>query len=61
MLPICAKCKNIRDDKGYWSQIERYISEHSDIQFTHSLCQECTKELYPDFAEKIIARREKKK
>jgi hypothetical protein len=41
LLPICARCKKIRDDKGYWSQIETYISQHSTAQFTHSLCPEC--------------------
>jgi sensor domain CHASE-containing protein len=48
LLPICANCKNIRDDKGYWSQIESYISEHSDAEFSHSVCPECVKQLYPD-------------
>ena len=61
MLPICAKCKNIRDDKGYWSQIESYLSEHSDIQFTHSLCHDCIKELYPDVAEKVLAPKDNNK
>jgi len=54
MLPICAKCKNIRDDKGYWKQLESYLSEHSDVQFTHSLCHDCVKELYPKLADKLI-------
>jgi len=53
MLPICAKCKNIRDDKGYWKQLESYLSEHSDVQFTHSLCHDCVKELYPKLADKL--------
>ena len=46
-LPICASCKNIRDDKGFWSQVEEYISAHSDVAFTHSICPECVKKLYP--------------
>ena len=46
LLPICAKCKNIRDEKGYWSQIESYISNHSDAQFSHGLCDKCSEELY---------------
>jgi len=50
-LPICSSCKNIRDDKGYWNQIESYISEHSDVQFSHSLCPECRKKLYPDLVD----------
>lgn len=40
-LPICASCKKIRDDKGFWTQIEQYIKEHSDAEFTHSVCPEC--------------------
>jgi hypothetical protein len=47
LLPICASCKRIRDDKGYWNLIETYIKEHSDAEFTHGLCPECTKALYP--------------
>jgi hypothetical protein len=49
MLPICTSCKKIRNDKGYWTQIEAYISEHSAAEFTHSLCPECAKEMYPEF------------
>jgi len=48
LIPICASCKKIRDDKGYWEQIEVYIRDHSDAQFSHSLCPGCVKELYPD-------------
>lgn len=48
MLPICAACKKIRDDKGYWNQIEQYVKEHSDAEFSHSLCPECVDKLYPD-------------
>ena len=47
MLPICASCKKIRDDKGYWNQIESYIRHHSEAEFTHSICPECSKKLYP--------------
>jgi hypothetical protein len=46
-LPICASCKKIRDDKGYWNQIESYIRDHSEAVFSHSICPECAKELYP--------------
>lgn len=46
LLPICAKCKKIRDDKGYWHQIEVYISEHSKAFFSHGLCDKCSEELY---------------
>ena len=51
-LPICTSCKKIRDDKGYWNQIESYISTHSDVKFSHSLCPECAKKLYPDLVDK---------
>ncbi len=47
MLPICASCKKIRDDKGYWNQIETYIGEHSEAEFSHGICPECVKKLYP--------------
>jgi CHASE3 domain sensor protein len=50
LLPICASCKKIRDDHGYWNQIETYIREHSEAQFTHGLCPECLARLYPDIA-----------
>ena len=47
-LPICASCKKIRDDEGYWNQIEAYIRDHSEVQFSHSICPDCAKILYPD-------------
>ena len=47
-LPICASCKKIRDDQGYWNQIEVYISEHSEAEFSHGICPECAQKLYPD-------------
>lgn len=50
-LPICASCKKIRDDKGYHNQIEQYIREHSDTEFSHSICPECVKKLYPDLVD----------
>lgn len=48
MLPICAACKKIRDDKGYWNQIETYLSKHSEAEFSHGICPECVKKLYSD-------------
>ncbi len=48
LLPICSHCKKIRDDKGYWNQIEGYIQSHSDAKFSHGICQECAKKHYPD-------------
>jgi PAS domain S-box-containing protein len=47
-LPICANCKNIRNDKGYWEHIEKYIHDRSDAVFSHSICPECVKKLYPN-------------
>ena len=53
MLPICASCKKIRNDKGYWEQIEHYIAERSETEFTHGLCPECAKRLYPELMKSI--------
>ncbi len=47
LLPICASCKKIRDDNGYWNQIESYLREHSEAEFSHGLCPECAQKLYP--------------
>ncbi len=52
MLPICASCKRIRDDDGYWNQIESYIRDHSDAEFSHSICPECAQRIYPEFYRK---------
>ena len=49
LLPICAGCKKIRDDKGYWNQIELYLREHSDAIMSHGICPECAEKYYPDF------------
>lgn len=48
LLPICANCKRIRDDEGYWHSVESYVSEHSDADFTHSICPDCARKLYPE-------------
>lgn len=48
MLPICAGCKSIRDDKGYWKQLEEYMREHSEVEFTHGLCPVCATKLLDD-------------
>jgi GAF domain-containing protein len=48
LLPICASCKKIRDDQGYWNEIETYIGERSEAQFSHGICPDCVKKLYPD-------------
>jgi len=48
LLPICASCKKIRDDKGYWNQIELYIRDRSEAEFSHGICPDCAKKLYPE-------------
>jgi hypothetical protein len=52
MLPICSSCKKIRDDQGYWTQIENYIRDHSEAEFSHCLCPGCLEKLYPDYTNK---------
>lgn len=59
LLPICSHCKKIRDDQGYWSAVEDYIGTRMDTRFSHGLCPDCIKELYPDIA-KRLAEKEKK-
>jgi PAS domain-containing protein len=48
-VPICSQCKNIRDDKGFWQKVEEYVQSHSEAQFSHSICPDCAKKLYPEF------------
>ena len=55
LLPICASCKKIRDDHGDWAQMELYIRNHSEAQFSHGICPECMKTLYPDFCDPTSA------
>lgn len=57
LLPICASCKKIRDDKGYWNQIETYIMQHSEADFSHGICPDCYKELYPELANNKLNRK----
>lgn len=52
LLPICANCKKIRDDKGYWQHVEQYIQAHSTATFTHGICGDCARELYPELYQK---------
>ncbi len=56
MLPICSFCKKIRDDKGYWDELEVYIRDHSDAEFSHSVCPDCMAEHYPGLADKVAER-----
>ena len=50
LLPICAHCKKIRDDKGYWNQIESYLHKHSDAELSHGICPECAEKFYSDMS-----------
>jgi PAS domain S-box-containing protein len=52
LVPICANCKKIRDDKGYWTQIEKYIQDRSEAHFSHGICPDCMKKLYPEYGAK---------
>lgn len=51
MLPICAHCRNVRDDRGSWSRIENYISSRTSLEFTHAICPDCIERLYPEMAQ----------
>lgn len=53
LIPICANCKKIRDDKGYWTQVEDYISKHSEVDFSHSICPDCLAKSYPKIYDKM--------
>lgn len=54
LLPICSGCKKIRDDQGYWQQIESYIRDHSEADFSHGVCPDCTERLYPDLPREAL-------
>ena len=53
LIPICASCKKIRDDQGFWNSIEKYIMEHSEAEFSHGICPDCAKKLYPEYYKEI--------
>jgi hypothetical protein len=55
MLPICASCKNIRDDEGYWHRVEEYIRDHSEAEFSHGICPICIRKLYPDLYNEAVS------
>jgi hypothetical protein len=57
MLPICAGCKSIREDNGYWKRIEDYLQVHSELEFSHGICPDCVEKLYPEFAGVILRRK----
>jgi len=52
ILPICANCKKIRDDEGYWQQVEIYVRDHSEARFSHGMCPDCMQDFYPEFYKK---------
>ena len=54
IVPICSSCKNIRDDKGYWKQVEIYIHDHTEAEFSHSLCPECIRRLFPEMYAEVM-------
>ena len=59
IIPICSSCKKVRDDEGYWSQVEQYLSTRSDVKFSHSLCPDCLHELYPEVEKRIKDKKKK--
>lgn len=61
ILPICANCKKIRNDEGYWEQVETYIRDHTEAMFSHGLCPDCVRKLYPDLADRILKDQNKRK
>ncbi|OGQ97396.1 MAG: hypothetical protein A2521_08500 [Deltaproteobacteria bacterium RIFOXYD12_FULL_57_12] len=61
ILPICASCKKVREDSGYWTQVEAYISHHSDLLFSHTVCPDCAKKLYPDIYDELMKKRDNDK
>ena len=56
LLPICASCKNMRDDEGYWHEVESFLRQHADVEFSHSICPDCVQRLYPELAEDVTQR-----
>jgi len=54
LLPICANCKKVKNDKNYWESIERYLKNHIDVDFSHSICEECAEKLYPGMLKKKL-------
>jgi len=52
LIPICASCKKVRDDKGYWNDVELYVRQHSEAEFSHGICPDCMEKLYPEFSKR---------
>ncbi|MBU1649422.1 MAG: response regulator [Proteobacteria bacterium] len=59
IIPICMHCKNIRDDKGYWNEVSKFITEHSEAEFSHSICEQCLEKYYPGIAAEVKAEMKK--
>jgi hypothetical protein len=57
ILPICASCKKIRDDKEYWSDVEAYFKKQLDVDFSHGICPDCFRTLYPQYADEIVGKK----
>jgi phosphoserine phosphatase RsbU/P len=57
IVPICANCKNVRDDQGYWNKVETYFREHTEAEFSHAVCPDCMTKLYPQFSERRRSKR----
>jgi hypothetical protein len=53
IVPICSNCKKVRDDRGFWNQVEKYVSDHTEAKFSHGICPDCVKELYPELYKKV--------
>ncbi len=54
LVPICSYCKGIRNDQGYWSTVEKFIKQHSDVEFTHGICDDCIRQHFPEVAEVLL-------
>lgn len=54
LVPICSYCKGIRNDQGYWSTVEKFIMQHSDVEFTHGICDDCMRQHFPEVAEVLL-------
>ena len=57
ILPICSSCRKVRSDEGYWQEVEVYVEQHSDLEFSHGLCDRCSKALYPEEYEALMRRK----
>ena len=60
IIPICSHCKNIRDDEGYWSQVEVYVRQRTEADFTHSICPDCAQKHYPEFMDSNVWKKNRK-